>query len=135
MQKTLLRKKKKKKKKKKNDSSLLRAWTCTWTESSSGGGDDDTHATITQTHDRTKRLPIPPHAPFLRALGVKDPNGRPRPRKTSKLRQCQKCVEIVVGLAEQHYGLAKEKDDTTPPQQRRPITVVDMGRGRGYLTF
>ncbi len=42
---------------------------------------------------------------------------------TSKLRQCQKFVEIVGGLLHK------------VPGTKRPISVVDMGCGRGYLTF
>jgi SAM-dependent methyltransferase len=76
------------------------------------------------SHDRTKSVPVSTKADFLQALGVTKPDGKPRPGMKSKLRQCQKFVEIVGGLVDK---LQQVSD--------RPISVVDMGCGRGYLTF
>ena len=74
------------------------------------------------SHDRTKQVPLSNQADFFQALGVTRPDGKPRPGMTSKLRQCQKFVEIVGGLL-----------NKLPTE--RPISVMDMGCGRGYLTF
>jgi SAM-dependent methyltransferase len=82
-------------------------------------------ATAPNSHDRTKEVPLSNQADFLQALGVTKADGKPRPGMKSKLRQCQKFVEIVGGLVQ------KIKDTDT----ERPMTVVDMGCGRGYLTF
>jgi hypothetical protein len=85
-------------------------------------------ASSTQTdpfsHDRVKQVPLSNQADFLQALGVTKSDGKPRPGMTSKLRQCQKFVEIVGGLVQK---LPKANDSK--------IAVVDMGCGRGYLTF
>jgi hypothetical protein len=75
------------------------------------------------SHDRTKQVPLSNQSDFFQALGVTKPDGKPRPGMTSKLRQCQKFVEIVGGLLNK------------VPGTKRPISVVDMGCGRGYLTF
>jgi SAM-dependent methyltransferase len=76
------------------------------------------------SHDRTKHVPLSQisNFSFLQALGLAKPDGSPRPGMTSKLRQCNKFVEIVSGL----IGKASAA-------QR--IRIVDMGCGRGYLTF
>lgn len=79
-------------------------------------------ATLVLSHDRVKQVPLNNQADFLQALGVTKADGKPRPGMQSKLRQCQKFVEIVGGLVQ------KVGPD-------RPISVVDMGCGRGYLTF
>jgi SAM-dependent methyltransferase len=81
-------------------------------------------ATSVLSHDRVKQVPLDNQADFLQALGVTKPDGKPRPGMQSKLRQCQKFVEIVGGLVEK-----------VPGGSDRPISVVDMGCGRGYLTF
>ena len=76
------------------------------------------------SHDRTKQVPLAhePNPSYLQALGLTKPDGSPRPDMSSKLRQCNKFVEIVSGL----IGKASVG-------QR--IRIVDMGCGRGYLTF
>lgn len=80
-------------------------------------------------HDREKTVPVKTNAPFLQALGITKQDGKPKPGKSSKLRQIQKFVEIVSKLVEK----ANSNGDTS--SQSRPISIVDMGCGRGYLTF
>eukprot|EP00978_Attheya_sp_CCMP212_P036724 scaffold168703_cov41-Attheya_sp.AAC.1 len=75
-------------------------------------------------HDRVKQVPLDPSDLFLQNLGVSNTEGKPRPGMSSKLRQCQKFVEIVGNL------ISSFKQD-----QQTCISVVDMGCGRGYLTF
>jgi hypothetical protein len=105
-------------------------------------------------HDRTKQVPLSNQADFLQKLGVADKAGKPRPGMTSKLRQCQKFVEIVGRLVERCCSSVPvvvgsststssntdnhdNNDDSTAPlaAMDREISVVDMGCGRGYLTF
>jgi len=74
-------------------------------------------------HDRAKSVPLDPASGFLRALAVTDADGKPKRAMASKLRQCQKFVEIVGGLVDKVLA-----DQST-------ISVLDMGCGRGYLTF
>eukprot|EP00980_Cylindrotheca_fusiformis_P024709 scaffold12324_cov144-Cylindrotheca_fusiformis.AAC.4 len=77
------------------------------------------------THDREKNLPLCRKADFLQALGLTKSDGKPKPGMKSKLSQCQKFVEIVGGLVNKIQQVDNAK----------PISVVDMGCGRGYLTF
>lgn len=83
-----------------------------------------------QNHDRTKQVPLEQtsNTSFLRALGLTKQDNSPRPGMSSKLRQCNKFVEIV-------SGLVAKIATTTPTTASSMIRVVDMGCGRGYLTF
>jgi Methyltransferase domain len=77
------------------------------------------------SHDRTKQVPLAQesNSSYMQALGLTKPDGSPKPDMSSKLRQCNKFVEIVSGLV----GKASAT--------RQRIRIVDMGCGRGYLTF
>src|SRR5919197_1286274 len=76
-------------------------------------------------HDRRKRRPVQTEGNiYLRALGVTDERGAVRPAMGDKLRQINRFVETVGGL----YA-------SSPLAGRREISVVDMGSGKGYLTF
>jgi hypothetical protein len=77
------------------------------------------------SHDRCKEVPLEAKSSFLQALGLTNPDGKPRPAMSSKLKQCQKFVEIVSGLLSASI-LGREVS---------AISTVDMGCGRGYLTF
>jgi hypothetical protein len=79
---------------------------------------------LARAHDRGKPRPIPARAPWLRALGVTDPQGRPRPGMADKFRQIEKFAEIIGHLVAE-----------TPWPAERELTVWDMGCGKGYLTF
>jgi hypothetical protein len=89
-------------------------------------------------HDRTKQVPLSNQADFLQQLGVTDSAGTGKPKQgmTSKLRQCQKFVEIVGRLVERCCldDLNVNVNDSSAVLDRE-ISVVDMGCGRGYLTF
>jgi hypothetical protein len=90
-----------------------------------------------QAHDRQKRTPVPADAPFLRALGVTNEQGRPRPGKADKLRQIQKFVETLTALLRKSGltaapAVGGEGGEALAPQ---PLRIVDAGCGRGYLTF
>ncbi|MEO6244772.1 MAG: SAM-dependent methyltransferase [Opitutaceae bacterium] len=75
-------------------------------------------------HDRAKNHLIPTDAPWLRALGVVNDRGQPREGMADKFRQIQKFAELLSHLLAE---AALPSD--------RPATVVDMGSGKGYLTF
>lgn len=76
-------------------------------------------------HDRRKRRPVQTAGNvYLQALGVTDERGAVRPAMGDKLRQINRFVETVGGL----YA-------SSPLAGRREISVVDMGSGKGYLTF
>jgi Methyltransferase domain len=79
----------------------------------------------TQTHDHAKIRPIPAeNNPYLTALGVTTEQGKVAKNMEDKFRQINKFIEIVGGLLEPS-GLAT----------KARISVVDMGSGKGYLTF
>jgi len=75
-------------------------------------------------HDKAKRHLIQ-GADYLQLLGVLDKNGRVLKDKGDKFKQINKFVEVIEGLLKNHE-LASNK---------RSIRVVDMGSGKGYLTF
>src|SRR5687767_9260951 len=76
-------------------------------------------------HDRRKRRTIETEGNvYLRELGVTNERGEARPAMGDKLRQINKFVEIVAGL----YA-------ASPLAGRGEVSVVDVGSGKGYLTF
>jgi SAM-dependent methyltransferase len=72
-------------------------------------------------HDREKSRPVQDET-FLKHLGVLDPSGNPTPRMYDKYRQIHHFVEL---LAPALKSLPTGKE----------LKVVDMGSGKGYLTF
>src|SRR6478672_8226755 len=75
-------------------------------------------------HDREKTLQIAPSAFYLRALGITTEEGKVRDKQQDKWRQINKFVEILAGLI-----------DKSELKERKRLRVVDMGSGKGYLTF
>jgi SAM-dependent methyltransferase len=76
-------------------------------------------------HERRKRRAVDPgNSVYLRELGVTNERGEVRPAMGDKLRQINKFVEIVAGLY-----------DSSPLAEREELSVVDVGSGKGYLTF
>ncbi|HVF46318.1 MAG TPA: SAM-dependent methyltransferase [Pyrinomonadaceae bacterium] len=75
-------------------------------------------------HDRTKRLQVDPGSFYLKALGITDDTGRVRDREQNKWRQINKFVEVMASLV-----------DKSAPRDRKELRIVDMGSGKGYLTF
>ncbi|HEY9156195.1 MAG TPA: SAM-dependent methyltransferase, partial [Opitutaceae bacterium] len=78
----------------------------------------------TATHDRTKQRAITAESSWLHALEVTDAQGRPRGAMTGKFRQINRFVELMSHLT----------DEADLPTDR-PFELVDMGCGKGYLTF
>lgn len=74
------------------------------------------------SHDKAKARAIPPTSPWLRTLGVTTAAGKPDEGMAAKFRQIERFAEIL-----QH--LLAESSLTAP------LEVVDMGCGKGYLTF
>ncbi|HWL52036.1 MAG TPA: SAM-dependent methyltransferase [Chthoniobacteraceae bacterium] len=84
------------------------------------------HAAPVLEHDRAKARPLDASAPFLKALGVTDAQGKVRERMRDKFRQIQRFVDLL-GSAYRESVLARDGD--------RPLHLCDMGSGKGYLTF
>lgn len=81
--------------------------------------------TTPQEHDHRKRRYIESkNNVYLTALGITNSQGNVVKMMEDKFRQINKFVEIINGLLESS-GLA----------ERNHISVVDMGSGKGYLTF
>ena len=81
-------------------------------------------AALPEGHDREKAHLIPTNAPWLQALGITNAQGKPRAEMTGKFRQIEKFAELITHLVTE-----------APLPKDRPWTVVDMGCGKGYLTF
>jgi hypothetical protein len=76
-------------------------------------------------HNREKRWQIEPRDNFyLKALGVTDDKGEIKERMGDKWKQINKFIEIIGKLFDAS-ALAEEKE----------LSIVDMGAGKGYLTF
>ena len=76
-------------------------------------------------HDRVRRYVLDPaNAPYLRELGIVNAEGKVRSDKSDKYRQLQSIVKILDDLVAK--SALKEKTH---------LRVVDMGCGKGYLTF
>mmetsp|Transcript_13787 Transcript_13787/g.28050 ORF Transcript_13787/g.28050 Transcript_13787/m.28050 type:complete len:645 (-) Transcript_13787:122-2056(-) len=92
---------------------------------------------LSRSHDKAKNVQLSPSSPFFQKLGVSSPNGKPLVGMSSKLRQCQKFVEIVGKLVDNSSFIKSFKQISTSGAVQAPptIRVIDMGCGRGYLTF
>ncbi len=77
-----------------------------------------------KSHDKIKNRLIK-GTNYLQALGVLNTKGGIQKDKGDKYKQINKFIEIIDGLIRQNKTLAAQKD----------IKVVDMGAGKGYLTF
>lgn len=77
-----------------------------------------------QAHDRQKAYLVPANRPYLKALEVADRDGRIKPTMQGKYRQICRFIEIAADLIPECAF-----------EESAPITVVDIGSGKGYLTF
>jgi SAM-dependent methyltransferase len=78
-----------------------------------------------QGNDRTKKRYIEAaNNIYLEALGIANPQGTILKGRESKFKQINKFVEILDGLYK-----------TSSLQDKDVVSVVDMGSGKGYLTF
>jgi 2-polyprenyl-3-methyl-5-hydroxy-6-metoxy-1,4-benzoquinol methylase len=100
------------------------------------------HASAPATaHDRAKkRLVEPMRSPWLHALGVTTTEGKVCAGMQAKFRQINKFIEILRPLIDRAI---RDRADIIPPSEisaaktprERSLTLVDMGCGKGYLTF
>ncbi|MFT7034527.1 MAG: SAM-dependent methyltransferase [Cyclobacteriaceae bacterium] len=77
---------------------------------------------VDQTHDREKKKRVSSDKPYLKHLGITNDHGEIIPKMADKYRQINKYLEIIEGLI----------DSSNLPDE---INIVDMGSGKGYLTF
>ena len=77
------------------------------------------------SHDKVKNYKIAEDSDFLKLLGVSSSEGKVYKDQYDKFKQINKYVEIIESLLQQ----------TNLYTQDRKINIVDMGCGKGYLTF
>ena len=75
-------------------------------------------------HDREKQTLVNQNSFYLKALGITTDKGEIRDKQQDKWRQINKFVETLGSLI-----------DKSPLAARRELNIVDMGSGKGYLTF
>jgi SAM-dependent methyltransferase len=76
------------------------------------------------SHDREKQILVNPNSFYLKALGITTDRGDIRDKQQDKWRQINRFVETLGSLI-----------DKSPLADRRELNIVDMGSGKGYLTF
>ena len=81
-----------------------------------------THSTVISGHDKQKEKRAPLDAPYLFELGITTSNGELIPKMADKYRQINKYLEIMDHQIDAHV-------------KKKKLTLVDMGSGKGYLTF
>jgi hypothetical protein len=82
-----------------------------------------------QSHDRVKNVPVNTESRYLQLLGITNAQGEARPGKQDKLKQIQQFVSVVSRAVEESKLSADVR------AQGRALRMVDMGCGKGYLTF
>mgnify|MGYP003642884153 FL=1 len=75
-------------------------------------------------HNRDKNYRIKSDSPFLKALGVSNEAGDVKPNMYGKYRQVCRFVEIFI-----------ERIERTQAVKQQRVKVLDIGSGKGYLTF
>lgn len=78
------------------------------------------------SHDKKKFYLLDKDRPFLKELGIVNASGKIIKEKGDKYRQIQKFVEIIDNLVD---------TDKRKRTEDNPISIVDMGSGKAYLTF
>jgi len=78
----------------------------------------------TLEHNREKQIQVNPNAFYLKALGITTDRGEIRDKQQDKWRQINKFVETLSSL----FDKSELKD-------KKSLNIVDMGSGKGYLTF
>ena len=80
------------------------------------------YSAINLSHDKNKNRPISGNSAYLNLLGITNDDGKVLKDKQAKYRQINKFIEIIDPI------ISKAGMDQT-------YSVVDMGSGKGYLTF
>jgi hypothetical protein len=90
------------------------------------------------SHDQPRRRLIDPRMPWLHALGVTTADGKLAKGMEPKFRQINKFIEVLKSLLAEAYGRQGEGAHDSQSAIRIPqsaIELIDMGCGKGYLTF
>lgn len=84
-----------------------------------------------RSHDHAKDRLVATDAPFLRALGITDGEGRIKPSRQAKYRQVEEFVRALDATLEDAWA----RGALRRPSPTDPLRVVDLGCGNAYLTF
>ncbi len=76
------------------------------------------------SHNREKQILVNPNSFYLKALGITTDRGEIRDKQQDKWKQINKFVETLGSLV-----------DKSPLADKKNLRIVDMGSGKGYLTF
>ena len=80
-----------------------------------------------RAHDRTKQRLLAAAEPFWRVVGITDGQGRVKPSRQDKYRQVEELLRALEPVV--------EPVATAAAAAGRPVRVVDLGCGNGYLTL
>ncbi|HFC00638.1 MAG TPA: SAM-dependent methyltransferase [Phaeodactylibacter sp.] len=83
-------------------------------------------------HDKPKSN-ISQKTNYLQELGILDANGRVQKNKGDKYKQIKKFVEIIADLLRKNPQVLANR--LTGVDEQKPLRIIDMGSGKGYLTF
>ncbi|MCX7639986.1 MAG: SAM-dependent methyltransferase [Pyrinomonadaceae bacterium] len=76
------------------------------------------------SHNKEKPAFVNPKVFYLKALGITAENGEIKEKQQDKWKQINKFIEIVASFF-----------DKSELKNRQKLRIVDMGSGKGYLTF
>lgn len=96
-----------------------------------------TKITPKREHDRARATWLDASAqPWLQALGICDERGKIKASMADKHRQIDRYLEIFSHLLRDCGWVAEEgRPSEIGSVEHPPLTIVDMGCGKGYLTF
>lgn len=77
---------------------------------------------LPEVHDKVKEKRVNLHSRYLQFLGITDQNHKVIPKMADKYRQINKYLEIIESLL-------------VSLNTKKKLCIVDMGSGKGYLTF
>jgi hypothetical protein len=91
-----------------------------------------------ESHDHPRRHTINARRPWLHALGVTTAEGKVAKGMEPKFRQINKFVELLSHLLAEscfHQGEGSRASQSAICNSQSAIEMIDMGCGKGYLTF
>ena len=83
------------------------------------------------SHDRNKSRLLDPSDPFLVEVGISDSGGKVKASKNDKYLQVEEFLRLLIPS----LNSAIEAGHIDKPNEKSPLTIVDLGCGHAYLTF
>ncbi len=83
------------------------------------------------SHDRNKSRLLDPSDPFLIEVGISDAGGKVKTSKNDKYLQVEEFLRLLIPS----LNSAIEAGHINKPDEKSPLTIVDLGCGHAYLTF